>query len=187
MIRNSFFLVAFLLACASRAEAKNTCNTAPYTKVMPAHTGLTFGMSINDAYKAAERTYGRKAIVRRDKGNVIVNIRGSQQDIFDQIAFIQLNGRVVTMAWSYANSFQDKLGGPAEALTTLVKKVKSVIGLADDASKIDKGFKFMWNEKGGLSATITGEDPYKIFFKFTCESLESSERTKMRQSVNLGF
>jgi hypothetical protein len=187
MIRNSILLAAFLLACTPKAEAKNTCNTAPYTKVMPAHVGLTFGMSIDDAYKAAERIYGRKGIVRRDKGNVIVNIRGSQQDLFDQIAFIQLNGRVVTMAWSYANSFQDKLGGPAEALTTLVKKVKAEIGLADDARKIDSGFKFVWNEKGGLSTTITGEDPYKIFFRFTCETLEEAERAKVRQNVNLGF
>lgn len=180
-------LFATLLNPLSTALAKHKCNTAPYTNVMPAHAGITFGMSAKNAKAALERMYGNQALVLSKGSDIHVKFFKHKQEIFDQIALTTLNGVVIKMVWSYSNKFQDSLGGPRPALETVLGKLKEKIGVFTNIDQIDKGAKIIWDTKDDLYLVLLGRDPYTIVLAFTCETLEDELQKKAQNSANLGF
>lgn len=188
MIRSLLISSAIILAGSITTATAAPCANATYTKVMPEHKGIEFGMSSREALSAAKKLYQGKARVNKDsEGNVTVHFHGAHQAVFDQVMFISTNNVITAMAWSYSNGFQRRLGGPSDAFMAVLKKIKDTVGGADDNDKLEKGFSFTWNTKEGLKLTVIGVDPFTVISRFECKTLEDAEKAKVRNNTNMGF
>lgn len=187
MVRPILLSALLFAVSIPSALAENTCGSSAYTQVMPEHTGISFGMSKTTALAAAKKLYRGKARVSLEDQNISITMNSKSRQVFDQILIQTLDGRVTAMTWSYSNEFQKKLGGPSDAFIAVLKKVKEKVGGADDNSKLDNGFKFVWNRKDGMSLGITGKDPLTIFMRFECNDLIDEIQKKMRDNTNMGF
>jgi len=185
MIRNLLVSSAILFAVSGATAAP--CSNAPYTKVMPDHKGIEYGMNINQALQAVKSLYRGKARFKKEDGTISVKFLPAHQEVFDEVLFLSTNGVITSMVWSYSNGFQRRLGGPSDAFLAVLKKIKEKIDGADDNNKLDKGYSFSWNAKEGLALTAIGVDPFTILTRFDCKTLEDTEKAKVRQNTNMGF
>jgi hypothetical protein len=154
---------------------------------MPNHKGMSFGMSASSAKKAAKALYRGKGSVKSNDSGITIDIRSAHQKVFDQVYIGLTNGVVTRFAWSYSNGFQRKMGSPRDALLAILTKLKDKVGTAQNTGEVEKGVKILWSVKQGLSLTVIGKDPFSLFMNFECESLAESEKSKIRNSTNMGF
>ena len=189
MIRSLLISAAACLALVPSAHAKHSCDSAPYTAVMPAHKGLTYGMSFAKAKRTLRKMYKStgKGTLKSNDHSITVNIRRGHQKIFDQVYFRFTNGVLTRMAWSYSDLFQQRMGGAGDAFIAILTRIKDKVGGADRNTKEDGTIKFIWNARQGLSIVGAGKDPNMLFLTFNCDSLEEEEKAKVRSSTNMGF
>lgn len=188
MIRTLLFIFASMLAFTTpNAFGKHTCDSAFYTKVMPKHQGLYFGMKSKDAVEALKKQFKNRAVIDLSSDGVMAKLHSAHRDLFDFVYLATTNGVVTSFAWSYSDAFQTKLGGPSNAVVSITSKLKERVGTASSYGKHEGGFKIDWPDRDGLSLRLFAKDPSTIVLRFSCSTLIDSENEKLRNSVNMGF
>ncbi len=174
--------ILFLGMSVSYAEVP-TCAGSKYS--IP-FKGITFGMKQADAVKKL-RADNPSLIVTADAEGVKMKYPLSQQQIFDEVRLLILDGYVHEVLISYSNSFQDEQGGPAKAALNIIKNANEKFGLALDKEPVEGGFRFVWASDNGAGFRVTAKDPYTIVMGYNCEPLTDYLTEKKRKTTNFGF
>jgi len=181
------FALAIALSFPSIALADDVCSTSKYNQVLPVKSGL-IGKTASQAKRVLRKAFGPSVKITEQKGGSLgLDFPKSKQDTFDLGVALVRNGVVYGLVMSYSNRFQDRLGGPASALSIVGKGIKKKVGGAADSKEIDKGLRFFWIEHEGMDMTLTGQDPYKILLRVECNPLMKKLADQAAESVNLGF
>lgn len=173
-------------AAPSLAAADPDCNKTRWPVI---DTTVKFGTPINDALAAANKKYGKTALVSRVGDNVLIAFKSGHQDMFDNIAYATKGGVVTRLVFSYSNKFQRTFGGVSATLIAISKRLIAKVGEKADKAGVEENGEFLarWNPDNGAAMEVWGKEPDSAVVRFICESLETSVASNLVNQTNFGF
>ncbi len=185
-MKRTLIVTALSLLLTPLSALAETCSKTKYSLLTQ---DVKFGDTKDVALQALKKAYQGKALVKyeQEKSQITVTFNAKNRDMFDLVFFNVVGGVVTRISWSYSNAFQDKLGGPSDALVSLVKKARDKYGMNDTSNKVDNGFELTWGVDEGASLEIVGRDPYFVSVRIECETLDTEMKEKEAKSTNFGF
>jgi len=185
-MKRTLIVSALSLLLSPMSALAETCSKTKFSLLTQE---VKLGDTKDAALQALKKAYQGKAVVKHDqeKSQITLTFNAKNRDMFDLVFFNLLGGVVTRISWSYSNAFQDKLGGPGDALMSVVKKAREKYGMNSTSNKVDNGFELGWEADDGATLEIIGRDPYFVSVRIECETLEAEMKEKEAKSTNFGF
>lgn len=187
MLRQALTITALslslLITAPLSAKPTNECHSAEYSAVMPALKDFRYGIDRQAARRLLEQAFPGKGIILNRDMSVDLNIYRHHQDVFDIVSIAFAADMAVSITFSYSNSLQTKLGGGAQAVVTVLEKLKAKIGNFDSNDINGETAKLIWGPKKGLTFSLIGRDPDVLLLRFACETVKAQARKALSGSI----
>ena len=152
---------------------------------------IKYGMPAKEAKKLLAKKYAGKAKIVLTEDLLLVKFNAKHQTTFDMILLNIVSNQVVSLKFSYSETFQKALGGFESARSAVTKKIGDLVG--SSANDFENSPDYMqytakWNPNGGSTLQVISiESQSTLFVKYTCEELEETLTRQKAESVNFGF